>query len=260
MEDNEIPIIEFYNDEMVNLSVFFSNGKKEFWRFEECKKLGIDKCIFFFPRDFRKIKNIYSKCKLIYRFKSASSISPVYLYDKKVLIALCPLGGPASANLMEELVYVGIKTFIGVGSCGAIVDVNFDHFFVPVKAIRDEGTSYHYLAASKFVDSTKRVVTAISSVLKNHKEIYNNGVIWTTDAIYRETPRRIQARVNDGATAVDMEHASLCAVAKSRKVEYGCLMYYSDVNNGQKWQTRSYDKFELRERVIRYAVEAMEKL
>lgn len=257
MGNENVPITEFYDDEMVNLAMFFSNGKKEFWQFDECKKMGINKCIFFYPRDFRKLKTIYRKCKLIYRFKSASSVSPVYLYKNKVLIALCPLGGSAAANLMEELIYVGIKTFIGTGSCGAIKEVDLNKFFVVEKSIRDEGTSYHYLPPARYVSSSTKVIHAIKDVLEKHGEQFDAGTIWTTDAMYRETPKRIEARLKDGAMCVDMENASLSAVAKARGVDYGCLFYYSDYNDGKMWQTRFYDKFKLREKIINYSVEAI---
>ena len=236
--------------------MFFSNGKKEFWRFDQIKKLGITKCILFFPRDFRKLKGIYSKCKLIYQFKSASSISPVYLYQNKVLIALCPLGGAASVNLMEELIYVGITQFIGVGSCGAVIPVDFDEFLVPTKAIRDEGSSYHYLPPSRFVETDIELSDKIKKVLSLNNQKYKTGTIWTTDAIYRETPKRIEARIKDGAIAVEMEAASLSAVAKAKGIKYATLLYYSDYNNGALWNTRIYDKYILRENIVKYALQA----
>lgn len=251
------PIAEFYDDDMPNLTEFFTNGKKEFWRFDKYIKMGIDRCVIFFPRDFKKIKSIYKKCKLIYEFKSASSVSPVYVYDNKVFIALCPLGGPASANLMEELYFVGVKTFLGTGSCGAITEVDFNHFFVPTKAIRDEGTSYHYIPASRFVETDQKLNKSIENVLNKHNETFFKGITWTTDAIYRETPMRIQARKNDGAVCVEMETASLSSVAKKRNVKYACLLYFSDYNNGKEWTTRFYNKFELRERILNYSIEAI---
>lgn len=260
MEKETMPLGEFYDDDMINLSMFFSNGKKEFWRFDKIRKKGIDKCVFFFPRDFRKLKNIYSKCRLVYQFKSASTISPVYLYKNKVLIALCPLGGPAAANLMEELIFAGITKFVGTGSCGAIKDIDLDRFFIATRAIRDEGTSYHYLPASKYVETSPVIFEALKKVLSKHHEKFDAGTIWTTDAMYRETPKRIAQRLKDGATCVDMEDASLSAVAKARGVDYGCLLYYSDYNSGKEWKTRIYDKFALREKIINYAVETLELL
>lgn len=259
IDTKDCPIAEYYSDSMDNLFMFFSNGKKEFWRFDKVKKLGITQCVLFFPRDFTKLKSIYNKCKLIYQFKSASSVSPVYLYDSKVLIALCPLGGAASVNLMEELMYVGIKEFVGVGSCGAIVPVNFDEFLVPTKAIRDEGSSYHYLPPSRYVETSPKLSKKLTQVLQTHSEKYKEAIVWTTDAIYRETPKRIEARIADGAIAVEMEVASLSAVAKAKGIEYASLLYYSDYNNGAFWNTRIYDKYFLREKIVRYAIEALLK-
>lgn len=261
MKKQDYPILEYYPDDTVNLFMFFSNGKKEFWRFDKVKQLGIDKCVMFFPRDFKKLKKIYSKCELIYEFKSASSISPVYLYDNKVLIALAPLGGPASANLMEELIFVGIKYFIGVGSCGAIVNLNIDldQYVIPMRAIRDEGTSYHYLPASRYIDTDKQLAKLLAETLTDNNENHICGTIWSTDAIYKETPSRIAARVADGALGVEMETASLCAVAQAKGVHFANLLYYSDYNNGQLWQTRIYNKYELREELVKYAIEAILK-
>jgi uridine phosphorylase len=257
MQDKKFPIGEYYGDQMKNLDMFFGNGKKEFWRFDRVKELGIDSCVMFFPRDFAKLENIFCKCELIYEFKSASSISPVYLYDKKVLIALSPLGGPAAANLMEELIYVGIKKIIGVGSCGAITNVDFDDYFVPNSAIRDEGVSYHYLPASRFIETDKGLTQNIIDVLVKHSEAFLTGTVWSTDAIYRETPERISARLKDGAIGVEMETASLCAVAQAKNIRYSCLLYFSDYNNGKLWNTRIYDKFALREELIKLAIEAV---
>ena len=261
MANKNAPISEFYEEDMSNLFMFFSNGKKEFWRFDKIKEMGINKCILFFPRDFKKLTKIYKKCELIYEFKSASSISPVYLYDNKVLIAMCPLGGPASVNLMEELIYVGIKYFVGVGSCGLIqkLNLNIDQYFIPDRAIRDEGCSYHYLPASRYVETNEDLNAALAKALDNNSELYLCGTVWSTDAIYRETQGRIKARINDGAIAVEMETASLAAVAKAKDVHYSCMLYFSDYNDSKEWKTRIYDKFQLREELIKYSVEALTK-
>ncbi len=259
VETKDCPILEQFDDDSESLEMFFSNGKKEFWRFEKVQGMGIDKCVIFFPRDFTKIENIYAKCELIYEFKAASSISPVYLYDNKILIALSPLGGPAAANLMEELVYVGIKHFIGVGSCGAIanVDIDLDQYFVPTHALRDEGVSYHYLTPSRYVVTSPTLNEAICKTLDKHKEAHFEGLVWTTDAIYRETPQRISARVAEGCLGAEMETASLAAIAKAKRLDYSCILYYSDYNSGTEWQTRIYDKFQLREELVTYAIEAL---
>ncbi len=258
MKNESYPITEFFSDKVPNLEAFFANGKKEFWMFDGIKKMGIDKCVFFFPRHFEELKNITKKCELVYEFKSASTISPIYLYDNKVLIALAPLGGPAVANLMEELIYVGIKYFIGTGTCGAIVPIeNYDTYLIPKLAIRDEGVSYHYLPASRTVGTSTLLQNSLKSTLKAHGEKFVSGTVWTTDALYRESPECIAARKSEGATGVEMETASLAAVAKARKVEYACLLYYSDYNDGITWETRIYDRVPIREEIINLSVEAL---
>lgn len=255
----DAPILEQFDDKLENLSMFFGNGKKALWNFDKIRQMQIDRCVMFFPRDFDKLKSIYKKCELIYEFKSASSISPVYLYDNKLLIALSPLGGPAAANLMEELIFVGIKYFIGVGSCGAIKDANIDpdQYFVPDLAIREEGVSYHYLPPSRFVETSTLLNSAIAKTLDAHDEAHFSGIVWTTDAMYRETPARIAARLADGALAAEMETASLAAIAKAKNLHYSSILYYSDYNNGKQWFTRMYDKYQLREELVTYAIEAV---
>lgn len=255
----DCPILEQFDDKLTNLSMFLGNGKKALWNFDQIREKKIDRCVMFFPREFKKLTKIYKKCKLIYEFKSASSISPVYLYDDKVLIALSPLGGPAAANLMEELIFVGIKYFIGVGSCGAIKDANIDpdQYFVPDLAIREEGVSYHYLPPSRFVETSTKLNAAITKTLDKHDEAHFSGIVWSTDAMYRETPARIKARIADGALACEMETASLAAIAKAKKLHYSCILYYSDYNNGKLWHTRIYDKYQLREELVNYAIEAV---
>ena len=255
--DNNAPITEFFDDEMGNLHVFFNNGKKEFWRFDKVKEMGIDKCVFFLPRRFSELTEITKKCELVYEFMSASTISPVYLYDNKVLIALTPLGGSASANLMEELIHVGIKYFMGMGSCGAIQGVPFEQLFIPTKAIRDEGTSYHYLPPSRYAETSEKLNSSLESILIERKVDFSKGIVWTTDAMYRETPKRIAARIKDGATGVEMETASLAAVAKARGVEYTCLLYYSDFNDGIVWESRIYDRIKLRNEIFNLCLEAL---
>ena len=257
---NNAPILEFDNDSAEEAKkFFFAQGKKPFEKFDKIKKLGIHKCVVFFSRCFDECTELYKKCKKIYDFKSASSVLPVYNYDNKVLIALSPLGGPAAANLMEELSYVGIDTFIACGACGCIVDdIDFvNDFFIPTEAIRDEGLSYHYLPASRTVKTNKDVNIAIEKALINRNKPYVMGLTWTTDAMYRETPNRVARRVKEGAIGVDMECASLAAVAKFNKLNFGEVMYFTDKVGTESWEWRIYDKVKLRTEIIKLCIDAL---
>ena len=257
---NDAPILEFDEDSAKESKThFFRQGKKNFGAFDKVVEMGIDRCIIFLPRAFDECVEIYGKCEKIYEFKSASTISPVYLYDNKCLIALCPLGGPASGNLMEELSYVGITKFIACGSCGCIVDGIDIHnnFFIPTSAIRDEGLSYHYIPASRYIETNKNVNKVLEEALVMHHQQYVTGRTWTIDALYRETPNRTKRRIEEGAIGVEMECASLAAVAEYNALTFGSLFYFTDLLSGTGWDWRFYDKVELRTRLINIVFDAL---
>lgn len=258
----DAPILEFdYDESSVSKEKFFNQGKKEFWRFNKVKALSVDKCIIYLPRAFELLESIKCDCELIYEFKSASTISPVYLYKNEVLIALSPLGGPAATNLMEELHFIGIKKFIALGSCGSLSD-KFDanKIIIPTSAIRDEGVSYHYLPASRYVETSERINKALEEKLNKHKIPYTSARVWTIDAIYRETPNRIARRYEEGAIAVEMECASLAAVAKHKGIDFGQILYVSDTIKGIDWQLRRYDKVKLRTELLKVCIETIRSL
>ena len=256
------PILEWDDDNSERaINYFFSAGKKPFEQFEKARQLGVTKCLIFYPRSFNELDEIFSKCELLYEFKSASTVSPVYLYDNKLLIALCPLGGPSSANLMEELDYVGIKTFLACGTCGCISKtVDMEKYFIPFNAIRDEGLSYHYIPASRTVETNERVNNALKTALLEFGKEYVEGTIWTIDAMYRETPARLKRRALEGAIGVDMECASLCACSKFNKIEFGELLYFSDRTDGKNWEWKMYDKLTVRTELAKICIRALELL
>lgn len=258
----DAPILEFDEDDATsNRNQFFNAGKKEFWRFIDAQKRGIFECILFFPRAFSELKDITHDCTLIYEFKTASTISPVYLYKDEVFIALCPLGGPAVANLIEELSHVGIRRFIGIGSCGCLDNrLAPETLIVPTSAIRDEGLSYHYLPASRDVGTSALLNKLIGEQLTKENLAYIFAKVWTTDAIYRETPNRIERRKQEGAIAVEMECASLAAVCKNKGLEFSQILYISDTVESEKWNLRVYDKIKLRTKLCKIAYEVLHQI
>jgi len=261
--NNNAPITEFdFDSAQQSKDYFFTQGKKHFELFDDVKKKGIDKCIIFYPRAFEQCSEIYERCIKVYEFKSASTISPVFMYENKVLIALCPLGGPASANLIEELSYNGITKFIACGSCGCVVDgIDIDNaFFIPTSAIRDEGLSYHYVPASRTINTNPKVNKALEKSLKKYKQKYVTGTTWTTDAIYRETPNRTARRVEEGAIGVEMECASLASVAEFNKLLFGELLYFTDKVEPSSWKWRFYDKIALRTTLLKICIDAIMSL
>ena len=113
---------------------------------------------------------------------------------------------------------------------------------LPTSALRDEGTSYHYLPAGREAHPSPRAVAAIVHVLERHACHYVKGKTWTTDAFYRETPRRVASRRQQGCLTVEMEAAALFAVAEFRGVDVAMLLYGGDDLSGLEWDRRGFGK------------------
>lgn len=226
----KLPLTEFYDDEgLINAKTVLagSHRKQDLLKFFEKKK--IDTCLILFVRDNEDCFD-FSKLSVVYEFKNGSNINNVYNYKNKFLIARSPLGGSAAVGVMEELGMLGIKNFIAFGSAGKI-DPEFDgsKLVLVDKAIRDEGTSYHYQKPSVYSETDKELTSYIQKYLKDNDFYYGVEITWTTDAYYRETQKAINKRIKQGAVCVEMECASWCACAKFRGYKFAQLLYFSDI-------------------------------
>lgn len=128
---------------------------------------------------------------------------------------------------------------------------------LPSAAVRDEGTSYHYYPPSRSIEVEPGVVRKLESVLQRHNVRYEVGKTWTTDAIYRETPGKIDARRSEGCITVEMECAAFLAVAKFRGVTFGQYFVAGDDVSGDEWDPRrGGEGLPIQERVFWLSVEA----
>ena len=137
---------------------------------------------------------------------------------------------------MDEMISLGVTRFISCGSAGLISD-EFDssHLLLVEDAIRDEGTSYQYLPAGEKAYTSPLLNEQVKESLTRQGVPFDMGRIWSTDALYRETPARVARRKAQGAVAVDMECSALCAVAQRRGVSFTQLMYFSDFLLADVW-------------------------
>jgi len=168
------------------------------------------------------------------------------------------VGAPLAAGLLEEAIALGGRRFVVCGGAGVLDrQIAAGHLVVPVAAVRDEGTSYHYLAPSREVSASPEGVAAIEQVLQIHRVPYLLGKTWTTDAFYRETPARIRLRRAEGCLTVEMEAAALFAVAHFRGVVLAQVLYGGDDVSGDAWDSRHWDaRASVRERLFWLAAEA----
>jgi len=211
------------------------------------------------------IKKVRGKHKKLIHLESEMGLLPVYEVKrgrKKLVVMQAPVGAALCAAILEELIVLGVKKIVVVGGAGVLDrNITFGHVVVPISAIRDEGTSYHYLRPGREVAPSRRVVTAIKNTLKKNGIPFVTGKTWTTDAYYRETSGKIKLRREEGCITVDMEASALFAVAKFRGVQIGQMLYGGDDVSGETWDKRKWgDRHSIRERLFELAVEACLKI
>jgi uridine phosphorylase len=218
-------------------------------------------CVICFFQEVITALHQQNRLKQIACQKSEIGAHPVYevALDGKRLALFHPgVGAPLAAALLEEVIALGCTKFVACGGAGVLDrDIALGHLIVPHAAIRDEGTSYHYLPPGREVSAHPDGVAAIERVLKAHRCDYLVGKTWTTDAIYRETGARIAKRKSEGCLAVEMEAAALFAVAQFRKVILAQALYGGDDVSGSEWDSRHWDKsISVREKLLWLAAEA----
>lgn len=180
---------------------------------------------------------------------TANGIVPVYKIRYKntdIAFYLSRIGAPACVVGFEEIIAMGAKKFVLFGSCGVLNDDKVkDSIIIPVSAIRDEGTSYHYIAPSPEIEADAYSVQTLENVLVNCGYSYVKGKTWTSDAIYRETIPSIQERKQEGCLVVEMECASMLAVAKYRHIPFIQFLYGADNLSSDTWEIRDLNLYGL---------------
>ena len=156
---------------------------------------------------------------------------PIYILNyngEDICLLQSPMGAPAAVQNMEILLHNGVKHIISAGSCGVLREMPENHFLVPVRALRDEGCSYHYLEPSRYAELNMPMTKQICRYLENKGISYEKCITWTTDGLFRETADKVSARREEGCDAVEMECASLAACAKFRNADFGMLLFTAD--------------------------------
>lgn len=192
-------------------------------------------------------------------FGSAHGKYPIYKLTKnpKILFYLSPIGAPSTVGILEEIVYsMGISNVVLYGTCG-VLDKNIaaGKIIVPTKAYRDEGTSYHYMEASDFIDINNSKI--VSKIFDEFNIDYVEGYTWTTDAFYRETIEIYNERKSQGCIAVEMEISAVQAFANLRNVNFYTFIYGADSLDTNKWDKRILSNLDLSERVKYFMVASL---
>ncbi len=147
------------------------------------------------------------------------------------------VGSPAAAVMMEELIAWGVKRFVSVGTAGSLLsDLPPGSLLLCDGALRDEGTSYHYLPEGQKASPSPELTERLGSALAKRGLAHTRGSTWTTDAIYRETVGEVVRFRDEGAKVVEMEAAALFAVAAFRGVQIAACFSVSDTLAELVWR------------------------
>lgn len=203
--------------------------------------------------------------RVITHLRSEMGMNPVYeleLDGERIAVTHPGVGAPLAAGFTEELIALGCRKFIACGGAGVLDSVlTVGHVVVPTSAIRDEGTSYHYLPPEQEAIASPKGVEAIQSVLEKHQIPYVLGKTWTTDGLYRETRARMKKRKAAGCLTVEMEASAFFAIAQFRGVDFAQILYGGDDLSGEMWDHRDWlSQTSTRERLLWLAAEAVLKL
>lgn len=151
------------------------------------------------------------------------------LGGQRVGIVGCVVGASFAVLVAEELFACGCKLLVSLTSAGQITPAGSPPYFVVIdRALRDEGTSYHYAPPSEFAHADPALVSAVEAALADLEPRSVVGASWTTDAPFRETAEAIEDARNRGILAVEMEAAALYAFAAAAGARVLCLAHVTN--------------------------------
>ena len=222
-------------------------------------------CVLCFFRDAIEQLLAAHPHRVVTTLKGEAQHLPVYeleYHGKKVALINACVGAPLAAAQLEELTALGCRKFIACGGCGVLQkEIAVGHLIIPTAAVRDEGTSYHYLPPSREVTANQAVVAIIESVLNAHQAPYITAKTWTTDSFYRETRGKMELRKQEGCVTVEMESATYFAVSQYLGVSFGQILYAGDNLDGEAWDSREWHtRTDIRTRVLDLAIESVLRL
>lgn len=191
-----------------------------------------------------------------------SSVLELSLEGQRVGLCSPGVGGPLAAVAVEELVALGARTLVLCGGAGGLQPGNrLGQVVLVDRALRDEGASHHYLEAARWVETEPRLLQAAHRELQARGVEVQVGATWTTDALYRETPDRLQRRRQQGCLTVEMECASALAVARFRGVGLLPLLFCGDDLSTERWAFRQWTEAQShQDRLVGLALELAGRL
>lgn len=146
-----------------------------------------------------------------------------------IAVARLPAGAPAAGIALEEAIARGVRSILVVGSAGSLQpDLPIGSTVIVTEAVREEGTSYHYLPSGVRVRADPEIVPLLARCARTAGLEPVTGPAWTTDAPYRETIGSVKRHRTGGVKVVEMEALAIFALSRVRRVRAGLLVAVSD--------------------------------
>ncbi len=141
----------------------------------------------------------------------------------------CAVGASFAVLVAEELFASGCELLISVASSGQVTPAQSPPYFILIdRALRDEGTSYHYLPPADWSQAPPALLDRLGGAFADLGEAVLQGSTWTTDAPFRETVEAIGVMKQRGILAVEMEAAALYAFAEARQRAVVCFAHVTN--------------------------------
>ena len=248
--ENEFPILEYSTE----CSAVINPTKSE----EPFPRL----CVMTF---FREVLEAFLKKypgEIIGTYFSEMKEFPAYRlrYKETDICVIQAVVASGSIAMMTDWLYgKGVEVLLCCGGCGVLADIPAGDIMIPVRALRDEGASYKYLPPSKYVEIHKKPVQIFKQVLEDYGIPYIECTTWTTDGFYRETRDMVEHRISQGCQTVEMECATMAAIAQFRNKVFGQLLYSRDILVGtEKYDNRNWNEnLSARETIFQITLESL---
>ncbi len=216
---------------------------------------------------FGRMLALFPDAVQIAEMKCASQRFLVYKVryrDVDLALYMSGVGAPQCVGSQEELYAMGAETLVLFGTCGVLDGSIADcAVILPTSAMRDEGTSYHYAPPGDEIAVNVHHRQLFLDLMEELHLPCVTGKCWTTDSMFRETREKTARRKAAGCICVDMECASVAAVARFRQKEALHFFYAADNLDSAEWDERSLSNFanlDEKDRIAMLALEAARRI
>ena len=168
---NEIPLLEFDTEQTAVINPTHENLDLKLPK----------KCVFAFLGAYIDEYAKQTDTRQVSLFVSATKHYPIYITkykEEEIVLCQAPVGAAPAVQILDWLIGYGVREIISAGSCGALEQFPESTFLVPSKALRDEGTSYHYAPPSRFIAVSERARKAIKDTILEHGMKYQEVITW----------------------------------------------------------------------------------